>query len=147
MEFLCLFHGCHCQLLVVFSKCRGLEISYFRRKTAVYIKIRCLGSADGPKSAINFRRKPAISIKVRCLVSAKGSKSAIRMENSCLYQNQVFRKCRGLEISYLDGKQSFISPLTCELLTLTTIRGKHYDKHYTPLPPLYSNIYDSRPWL
>ena len=86
----------------VFSKCRGLEISYFRWKTAVYIKIRCLGSADGPKSAINFRRKPAISIKVRCLVSAKGSKSAIRMENSCLYQNQVFRKCRGLEISYLD---------------------------------------------
>ena len=49
-----------------FRKCRGLEISYFRRETAVYIKIRCLGSADGSKSAINFGRKPAISIKVRC---------------------------------------------------------------------------------
>ena len=88
----------------VFRKSRDFKISYryFRWKTAFYIKIWCLGSADGSKSAINFRRKPAISIKVRCLVSAKGSKSAIRLENSCLYQNQVFRKCRGLEISYLD---------------------------------------------
>ena len=60
----------------VFRKCR-LQNQLFRLKTAVYIKIRCLGSADGSKSAINFRRKPAISIKVRCLVSAKGSKSAI----------------------------------------------------------------------
>ena len=36
----------------VFKKCRGLKISYFRWKTAVSIKVRCLGSAKGSKSAI-----------------------------------------------------------------------------------------------
>ena len=127
----------------VFSKCKGLEISYFGWKTAVSIKIRCLGSAEGSKSAIQmvngclyhnqvfrkcrlqnqlFRWKTAVYIKIRCLGSAdfkisysdgkqpfisksgvlevQISKSAIQMENSCLYQNQVFRKCRRLEISY-----------------------------------------------
>ena len=69
MKNRCFYHS------QVFSKCKGLEISYFGWKTAVSIKTRCLGSVEG-------------------------SKSAIQMENNRLYQNQVFRKCRDFKISY-----------------------------------------------
>ena len=56
-----------------------------------------------------FRWKKAVFIKIRCLGGTECSKSAIQMENSCLYQNYVFRRCRVLKISYLDGKQLFLS--------------------------------------
>ena len=82
MKNRCFYHS------QVFSKCKGLEISYFGWKTAVSIKIRCLGSAEG-------------------------SKSAIQMENSRLYQNQVFSKCRGLEISYFRWKPAVSIKVRC----------------------------------
>ena len=102
----------------------------FRWKKAVFIKMRCLGGAECSKSAIQmenrclsrsgvqevqsaqnqlFRWKTAVYIKITCLGGAECSKSASWMENSCLYQNYVFRRCRVLKISYLDGKQLFLS--------------------------------------
>ena len=45
----------------VLSKCRGLEISYFRWKPAVSIKVRCLVSAEGLKSATSDGKQLFIS--------------------------------------------------------------------------------------
>ena len=81
----------------------------FRWKTAVFIKIRCLGGAECSKSAIQMEN--SCFIKIRCLGGAECSKSAIQMEKSGFYQNEVFRRCRVLKISQLDGKQLFISKL------------------------------------
>ena len=79
----------------------------FRWKKAVFIKIRCLGGAECSKSAIQMEN--SCFIKIRCSGGAECSKSAIQMEKSGFYQNQVFRRCRVLKISYLDGKQLFLS--------------------------------------
>ena len=79
----------------------------FRWKTAVLSR----SGVQEVQSAQNqlFRWKKAVFIKMRCLGGAECSKSASWMENSCLYQNYVFRRCRVLKISYLDGKQLFLS--------------------------------------
>ena len=74
-----------------------------KENSCLYLKIGCLGSADGSKSAIKFRRKPAISIKVRCLGSADGLKSAISIKVRCLVS------AKGSKSAISDGKQLFIS--------------------------------------
>ena len=92
-----------------FRRCRVLRISYLDGKQLFLSKAsvqRCrvlkISYLDG---------KQLFLIKSRCLGDAECSKSAIQMENSCFYQDQVFRRCRVLKISYLDEKQLFISKL------------------------------------
>ena len=86
------------------------------------IEIFCLGGAELLKSAIQMEN--SCFIKIRCL---GGAESAIQMENGCFYQNQVFRRCRVLKISYLDGKQLFCQDQVfrrCRVLKISYLDGK-----------------------
>ena len=124
MEFLCLFRGTSTEMLAVF-RCLGrveASKSAIQMENSCFCQSQVFSKGRGLKISY-FRSKTSICIKLRCLGSAEGSKAAILDGKQLLYQNQVFRKGRWFKISYLDGKQSFTSCPTHELLTLTTKIG------------------------
>ena len=56
-----------------------------------------------------FRWKTAVFIKSNRLEVQSAQNQLFRWKTAVFNQKQVFRRCRVLKISYLDGKQLFLS--------------------------------------
>ena len=120
----------------VFRQCRGLEISYldgkqpfisksgvqevqrlqnqlFRWKTAVYIKIRCLVSAEGSKSAISDGKQLFISKSGVQEVQTARNQLLILEGNQLFLSKSGFSKCKGLKISYFGWKTVVYIKIRC----------------------------------
>ena len=96
------------QLFLSKSVVQEVQNQLFRWKTAVLSR----SGIQEVQSAQNqlFRWKKAVFIKIRCLGGESAQNQLFRWKTD-VYQDQVFRRCRVLKISYLDGKQLFISKL------------------------------------
>ena len=58
------------------------------------------------------------------------------MENSCFYEDQVFRRCQVLKIRYLDGKQLFYQNQVfrkCRALKINYLDGKQLFTSQAPV--------------